>query len=72
MFQFESNFDHAKIRVQSSLTTISVHILWWRVEHGGWFLQVQDLSLANQLRQSQQQLAFLQSLFTSGIAAMSA
>ncbi len=71
MFQFESNFDHAKIRVQqSSLTTISVQILWWRVAHGGWFLQVQDLSLANQLRQSQQQLAFLQSLFTSGIAAM--
>ncbi len=71
MFQFESNFDHAKIRVQqSNLTTISVQFLWWRIANGGWFLQVQDLSLANQLRQSQQQLAFLQSLFTSGIAAM--
>lgn len=66
-----SDSPSAKLRVQQGgISKASMQLVWWRQLNGHWLLQTQNLTLANQLRQSQQQLAFLQSLFTSGIAAM--
>jgi PAS domain S-box-containing protein len=68
---FESEAKSGKVRIQQSQNVaICAQLLWWKGHGGNWILQVQNISLANQLRQTQQHLAFLQSLFTSGIAAM--
>lgn len=69
--QMTAGISPSTVRVkQDGNTASSLQLTWWKSSNDSWLLQVQNISLANQLRQTQQHLAFLQSLFTSGIAAM--
>ncbi len=49
---------------------LTLNLNYWQTGPESWVLQTADISLSHQLRMSRHQQSFLQSLFSSGIAAM--